>query len=259
VWKWCCCCQQFMREVPDYDDFAITHGICAPCRAKGFPFSVAGGLGHAVFLRDIFRERFEAGQNNDLEEGRRIVEKAVAASCRPVDILIGMIAPMLYRIGEDWKRGELSVEGEHRFTAFCEKVLELVEAKIGADEGAVAEPARHVPVLLMNAPGNEHTLASRILALWLQSRGIAARIAGAPGGADALLEEVEAILPGSLLISMALVEQRDDVAAIVNRCRALPQSIQPRIVVGGYAVKAGLVTVMPGADVASDISTLSFA
>jgi hypothetical protein len=95
VLKWCAYCQQFMREVPDYDDFAITHGLCPECRARGFPFSAEGGLGHAVFLREIFRELFDAGRHDDLESGRRVVEKALSAACRPVDILIGMIAPML--------------------------------------------------------------------------------------------------------------------------------------------------------------------
>ena len=257
--KWCSYCQQFMREVPDYDDFAITHGLCPGCVSKGFPFSAKGGLGHALLLRDIFRELFEAGRDNDLEGGQRIVEKAIAAACRPVDILIGMIAPMLYRVGEDWKHGLLSVEGEHRFTAFCEEVVELVAARMNGRDGGAAGAPRSTSVLLMNAPGNTHTLAGRILTLWLQSRGIAAQLASAEGGTDAVLAEVEAVKPEQILISMALVEQRDGVAAIVERIRALPGASQLRIVVGGYAVKAGLVTAMPGAEIVSDISTLAFA
>jgi len=45
---------------------------------------------------------------------------------RAIDLLIGIIAPLLYQIGEDWKHGAVTVAQEHRFTAFCEKVLELI-------------------------------------------------------------------------------------------------------------------------------------
>jgi hypothetical protein len=135
----------------------------------------------------------------------------------------------------------------------------MVEARMIGNDAAVAASAGGAPVLLVNAPGNTHTLASRILTLWLRSRGLAAQIADVQGGADQLLAEIEAIRPGSLLISMALLDQRDEVSAVVGRVRALPRPIQPRIVVGGYSVKAGLVTGMPGADIVSDISTLNFA
>jgi methanogenic corrinoid protein MtbC1 len=256
VLKWCSHCQQFMGEVPDYDNFSISDGICAKCVARGR--LAKGDFDHAVFLRQIFRKLFEAGKRNDFNAAEQIIASAIVAGCRPVDILIGMIAPMLYRIGEDWKQGVLTVEGEHRFTAFCERVIDLIAGKMKATN-ATPHPRFDEPlVLLMNAPGNRHTLAIRIVALWLESQRISSQIADGEVGSELLLAQLASTRPQFLFISMALVEQRDGVEAIVERILTWPKPLQPRIIVGGYAVKAGLVGPMPGVDLTADIREFNF-
>ena len=32
--KWCSYCQQFMHEIAPYDDFGVTHGLCATCESS---------------------------------------------------------------------------------------------------------------------------------------------------------------------------------------------------------------------------------
>ena len=46
---------------------------------------------------------------------------------------------MLYEIGNAWERGTLTIEGERQFTAFAERVMDLVEARIRL---AWSQPAR---------------------------------------------------------------------------------------------------------------------
>ena len=106
----------------------------------------------------------------------------------------------------------------------------------------------------MNAPGNEHTLAIRILALWLVSKGTLAQIADAHLNLDELVKLVGTTHPKMLLISMALAEQSRGVISIAERIAELPKSIRPKIIVGGYAVKLGLVPPIPGADLMSGSS-----
>lgn len=258
VLKWCAYCQQFTGESPEYDDFSITHGLCARCAAQKLEVFSAGTVARGNFLRVIFDRLFGAGCRNDLETAARIIDEAIAADCRPVDVLVGMIAPMLFQIGEDWKRGVITVEGEHRFTAFSEKVIDLVESRMAARAPALA-PQPEAPLLfLMNAPGNRHTLAVRILALWLESRGMNVRIVDEHAGVDALMHELADARPAFLLISMALPEQRDHVAEVAAHIQALPAALRPRLLVGGYPVKVGLVRSIPGVDLVADISALSF-
>jgi len=55
---------------------------------------------------------------------------------------------------------------------------------------------------------------------------------------------------------MALAEQCAGVTALVERIEELPASIRPRVIVGGYAVKLGLVSAISDAELIGDISLL---
>jgi methanogenic corrinoid protein MtbC1 len=248
-----------MGESPAYDDFSITHGLCARCESKHDDLFEGRDLDRSVLLGDIFQNLFAAGRRSDFAKAGEIVEQAMSENCRPVDILMGMIAPMLYEIGEEWKRGGLSVAGEHSFTAFCERVLDLVTKKISRD--ARSAQLNNAGVVLANAPGNSHSLAIRILALWLQSRGVRTVIVGEQADSkrflDELMRQLAANRPNFLLISMALAEQREGVTKVIARVKKLPKSARPKVIVGGYAVKSGMVSPILGADLVADITGLS--
>ncbi len=254
--KWCAHCQQFMGEMPPHADLGITHGLCRKCSGAQPDLLSGDEYAHAVVLRELFQSLFAAGRHNDFDAAGPLVDDAIAAHCRPVDILVGMIAPMLYEIGNAWEHGTLTVEGEHEFTAFSERVIDLVEARM---KQAWSQPARFAGegrYFLMNAPGNSHVLGVRILGLWLQNQGWRTRHVDERTVLDVLSEPSLAGEPKTLLVSIALPEQCDAVAALVERVQALPAPHRPNIVLGGYAVKTGRVLPIPGVTLAPDISAL---
>jgi hypothetical protein len=55
---------------------------------------------------------------------------------------------------------------------------------------------------------------------------------------------------------MALTEQQDSVAAVAKAVQTLPDGMRPKIIVGGYPVKAGLIGSIPATEFSSDISSL---
>ena len=128
--KWCSYCQKFQGETPPFGDLSITHVLCLECESAHSDVFAADVIRHGVFLREIFRSLFKAGRKNDFGSAERLVERAIAANCRPVDILIGIVAPMLYKIGEEWKSGAITVEDEHKFTAFSERVIDLIDSRL---------------------------------------------------------------------------------------------------------------------------------
>lgn len=256
VLKWCAHCQQFIGEMRPYADFSITHGLCRKCSGEQPDLLSGDEYAHAVVLRDIFQALFAAGRRSDFDAAGPLVDQAIVANCRPVDILIGMIAPMLYEVGNAWERGTLTVAGEHEFTAFAERVVDLVEAKM---RQAWSQPARHAGdgcYLLMNAPGNIHVVGIRILGLWLQNQGWRTRHVDDLTVLDVLSEPATAGEPKTLLVSIALREQCDAVASLIERVHALPAPSRPNIFLGGYAVKTHLVPRIPGVKLAADISAL---
>ena len=253
--KWCSYCQQFLGEIPDYEKLSITHGVCAACAANALAFTESD-FKLAESLRHIQHQLYDAGRRNDLETAEHIIENAARANIRAVDILIGIIGPMLYQVGEDWKRGILSVAEEHRFTSYCNEMFKRIASRVKVLMPVGATEAKEPEVLLMNAPGNKHTLAIRILTLWLWNRGMPARMIDVPPTLEDLTTQVIRTQPRLILVSMALAEQSMGVTTIVERIAELPSSIRPRIIVGGYAVKLGLVSAIPGADLMGDISSL---
>jgi methanogenic corrinoid protein MtbC1 len=255
--KWCSYCQQFQGETPPYENFSVTHGLCPECELAHPDVFATDLVRHSELLRGVFHSLSEAGRRNDLGSAQRLVDKAIAAKCRPVDILIGVLAPLLYQIGEEWRSGVITVEDEHEFTAFSERVIDLIDGKM--HQGRSPSRTDERVYFLMNAPGNTHTLAIRILALWLESRSICAPIIIEHSGLEGLARRIVETAPRALLISMALPEQFNSVAAISALVGRLPSGVRPRVLVGGYAVKSGLVKFVPGADLVADVSLLSVA
>jgi methanogenic corrinoid protein MtbC1 len=253
--KWCSYCQQFQGEIPPYGNFAITHGLCPSCESAHPNVFASDVVRHSDFLRRIFRSLYEAGRRNDFGSAERLVEEAIAAHCRPVDVLIGVLAPLLYKIGEQWQSGDITVSQEHEFTAFSERVIDLVEGKM--HQGMTRRPASAPRYLLMNAPGNTHMLAIRILALWLESGSIHATTIPDHLDLKELAQRIVKAAPKALLISMSLPEQLAAVASISALVGGLPGRLRPSVIVGGYAVKSGLVRSVPGADLITDITFLS--
>ena len=252
--KWCSYCQQFQGETPPYGDLSITDVLCLECKLAHPNVFAADVVRRGVFLREIFRSLFKAGRRNDLASAERLVERAIAANCRPVDILIVIVAPLLCKIGEQWESGAITVEEEHRFTAFSERVVDLIDSKLPCS--SPPRPGEKPVYFLMNAPGNTHSLAIRILALWLESLRICTPIIIEHGDLERLARSISETVPKRLLISMALPEQLDGVAAISARLRRLPKAVRPNVLVGGHAIKAGLVSSIPGAALVADISLL---
>lgn len=242
--RWCAYCQEFQGEVAPLDTYATTHGICPVCKAKGIG-RLDTEIGNSHRVRDIQELLYEAGKTGEVAAASSIVHRAFEAGLRPVDILVGIITPLLYRIGAEWESHEITVADEHRFTSFCERVFELVKLE-AITAGAPNQGDCHAQVFLTNARGNSHTLGIRIVALWLQSKGIETREFDPPPSAEALVELVAEIRPQAILISLALDRQKSYVWAIAQRLEAL-QHPRPTLIVGGYAIKQKLVSPIPGA------------
>ena len=252
--KWCSYCQSFLGEIPPYQDFRPTHGICTRCETAHPDLFDPLVVRNATAARHIFEVLFEAGQKNDIGSAEGIIEHALATNFRPVDILMGMISPMLYEIGDGWEKGKVTVEDEHRFTAFCEEVLDMISSQWLPDEN---KEVGHEQFLLVNAPGNLHNLGIRFLHLWLESRGYPARVIG--GDIDEVVEDIARSGPKMVLTSISLPEQTEGVAALFEQLKLALPVATPRLVVGGHAVKVGAISHIAGAELCPDINLLSFA
>lgn len=252
--RWCVYCQEFLGEVAPVADFSITHGICKPCKAKGSA-RLDAELDHSLLLQEIQSQLMAAGLSGDIEAARTTIDAAVLSGVRLLDILVGLIAPLLSIIGEGWEQGSVTVAEEHRFTSFCETVFAMVRDKFLGSNGATERPGSQ-PLLLMNAYGNVHTLGIRILALWLRSKGLEVHLIEPPPAPGELLSLIRSVRPVGVLISLALAEQRAGIMRILevlNDCSGIVSSI----FIGGYAIKMELIDPIPGCKFVTDITTIA--
>lgn len=93
-------------------------------------------LAHTRTLQSLYHELMKAGRISDLTAAERILSEAESTGCQAVDVLIAIVAPMLYQIGEESERGAATVAEEHRFTAFCAKLCELVGRRVATSTAA---------------------------------------------------------------------------------------------------------------------------
>jgi len=234
-------------------DFGITHGMCPRCKAKGAK-QLDLEMDHSLFLKHSQAELMQVGERGDVQAAATIIEMAKSWGIRPVEMLIGLIAPLLYVIGEGWEQGKVSVAEEHRFTLFCEDVFRLVdEAFRGKD--VETRHSQGLRVVLLNAYGNDHTLAIRILALWLKAKGFDALVLDPPPPPALLSATVRNLKPAAVLISLALSEQRMAVLSMMESLHS-NNGHHPAVFVGGYAIKMELVAPIPGSMFMTDIARM---
>jgi len=252
---WCSRCLGFICEGYPYDKLFVSYGICPRC-GQGAAALTAPDLRVREVVMDIYARLTDAGRRNDLEAAEAIIDESIKQGIKPIDILLGIIAPILYQAGEDWERGTFTVSEEHRLTSFCESVVTSISTKSGFVAQSQEAQNDRTKVLLMNAPGNTHTIALKILALRLMSDGVRTLTVEMPTRAEDVAALLDRTSAERILISMALPEQSEGVVAFARYVAEVPETRRPRIIVGGNAVKNGSVAAIPGVDLIADIGLL---
>jgi methanogenic corrinoid protein MtbC1 len=253
--KWCAYCQKYLGETPPFDRLVLTHGLCPECAAKNRMLD-PDDTGVIEPVVEFFRDLRKAGKDGIIPGPAEWINKGAAMGIRPADMLIGMLQPALYEIGELWSRGEVTVEKEHRFSAFADAVTGLIYAHY-PELGRKRQHA-NPDILLTNADGNYHTLGIKFLEVLMLSRGYSTFtvLPGLPA------REVIALAAGLkcrvIGVSVALVTQLRPVMELALDLKELPGPRRPRLVVGGLPIKEG-VKIPPelGIETCADITAFS--
>ena len=241
--RWCAYCQEFQGEIPPFDKFTTTHGICNPCKAKGWPV-LEEEIPHSHLLRHLQWLLYKAGKTGDVTAAPSIVTLAVKSGLRPVDILLGIVTPLLHQVGDDWESGLITIYDQQRFSSFYERVFEIVQTAVSASL-PIPIVSRPIKALLVNAGSNIHTLGIRIVGLNLQFQGIENRVVDPSLSSRALVQMAIDTQPKAILISIAMALHRPYVFDIAQAVSAMPYP-RPVVIVGGNAIKHNLVSPVAG-------------
>ncbi len=252
--KWCAYCQSYVGEVEPYDDLSLTHGMCIPCGVRGFNLSDEE-TDSLLILKKFHQRIYNAGRLMSNDVASAIIAEAIKAKLRRVDVLIGLLAPLLYQIGEQWANKKITVADEHNFTKFSKEVLRQI-TEINHFSNPAEDINENVQVLLVNAEGNCHTLGIQMIELCLGDAGLSAR-AVYPGVAPCEMPRLtNRMRPRLLGISISLAEQIPGVVRSIAAIRATPELTNLPILLSGFAVKQGKVPPIAGAKLIADFSSL---
>jgi methanogenic corrinoid protein MtbC1 len=239
--NWCAYCQQFQGERPPYEDYSLTHGICPACAKAGVELTGVE-FDRIIQLKKIHKMLLQAGLKRDKKFAEEAIHSALEKGSRPVDVIMGVISPLLWEIGDLWKNGKITVADEHRFTAFYDSILKDMTLD---DLGAKGRQGfDHPDIILLNVPGNRHYLGVQVMVYWLLSKGFRCEAVTEPMTFDRVVLLIEEKRPRFLGFSIGLPGQISGFKNLIGRLRERFSDPCPRILLGGNAVKQGMVEKM---------------
>jgi methanogenic corrinoid protein MtbC1 len=164
-------------------------------------------------------------------EANVLLEKAFGLGIRPLDLLMGMIQPLLYEIGNRYARGEITVTQEHLFSQFVDELIWRIRFRMQG--GKVADPEKP-EVLLVCANGNYHSLGIRFIELALIQEGISTSCLYPSLPAAEVVRLVESIRPKIIGVSIGDKNQLETVLTLASQLGKLPEQVRPLLIIGGF-------------------------
>jgi diguanylate cyclase (GGDEF)-like protein len=140
-----------------------------------------------------------------------------------------VIAPAMWRIGQLWEKGEISVADEHLATALTHQVMASV---YGPSLGHKVKPGR---ILMAAVEGEQHALGLRMAADVVELAGYETIYLGADVPMDGLLQAVAARSPDLVGLSATM----PDSIQTLDRAIAEIQRVNPKLIVlfGGQGAR----------------------
>jgi len=230
--RWCSYCQRYQGESEPFEDFSLTHTVCEACLASDAVLD--DGLPERVEpIRQFFRQVAEAGA--DPSAAPKLFADGLNLGLPPADLLMGILQPALYLMGERWAESTASVYEEHRLTGICATMIQLA-CQRQPDFAALRQSASP-RVLLVNADGNYHTLGVQVVEFFLLSHGVPVFTVFPGLPAREVQALAESLRPKVIGMSVALPTQLGSVREIGEKLGALPAGVRPKLVAGGFGVR----------------------
>jgi MerR family transcriptional regulator, light-induced transcriptional regulator len=160
-----------------------------------------------------------------------VIREAIDVGLSAAEIHDEIIAPALWRVGDLWERGEMSVADEHLASEISLRVLALHR-----EVTRVSQDRRAHPVMLATPAGELHTIALRMVGELLRAAGYPIVMLGANVPADALVACARRHRPDVLCLSATMPSASGTVLCAIDHVhQAIPST---RFVVGGRSVSA---------------------
>ena len=139
-----------------------------------------------------------------------------------------ILKPVMYRIGEEWADGTISIATEHVASNIAQTLVKIIMDRIS---GA----GNKKKVLICVPLGEEHHLGCDVLETYLTIKGFKVYNMGVSMPTESILSFIDNNKPDAVLISITL---EDNLAAGQRLTRKIKEHINIPVLIGGYALQA---------------------
>jgi methanogenic corrinoid protein MtbC1 len=197
-------------------------------------------------VNELGRAYAEALLGADEAAAESAIREAMDAGLDTARIDDQIIAPAMWRIGELWERGEISVADEHIATEISVRVLALQR-----EAQRVAQTRGEHRVLLAAPAGEQHIVALRMVDNLLRNAGYDVAMLGSDVPGDALIALMHRRPPDVVCLTSTMP---DAAAQLLGMIGALQRRWPGMGVVIGGSGLASRVHSRPGIDVCRRVS-----
>jgi diguanylate cyclase (GGDEF)-like protein len=179
--------------------------------------------------RRLSRTYQEALGVADAGGAERVARRALNEGMSVAVLYQRVIAPAMWRIGELWEQGAISVADEHLATALTHQVMAGI---YGPSLGHQLMPGR---ILLAGVPGEHHALGLRMAADVIELEGYETIYLGADVPIDDLLGAVAARMPDLIALAATMPDSTPALARAVAEIHRVDPSLT--VLFGGQGAR----------------------
>lgn len=171
----------------------------------------------------------DAFVRGDRDASGRIFDAAIDRELPIPRVYQDLLRPALYRVGELWECGQISVATEHMATAITEELMNTVYPRL------VSANRRGHKVVIATVEGEEHQVGAKMASDLFEMHGWDALFPGAGITTSELLALIDREQPTLLGLSFAIAEHSASLLRMLQRIRA--HSPRLPILVGGQGLR----------------------
>jgi methanogenic corrinoid protein MtbC1 len=143
-----------------------------------------------------------------------------------------LLIPVLYKIGDQWAKGEIDVATEHVCSNAVNSLIDLINQKNSNKISKSLSTAR--PIILCTPEGELHSIGCKIIESLLLEKGYEIYNITSPLPTNSIESYLDNTNPHLVLVSVTLEENINSAIRLVQEIR---KSLNIPVIVGGNAIK----------------------
>lgn len=180
-------------------------------------------------IQGLSEELLPVLMNGDRSTGLEIVNRLLEEGTDVITIYEGVIKPAMYKVGELWEEGKISVATEHLASAIVETLLGHLHYRIIKNAGT-----NKMVVVITSVEDEVHQIGAKMVSDMFELHGWTSHFLGANTPMDELLDFISQINPTIIGLSMSINLHTRNLEKTISKIRErIPEM---PILVGGQGL-----------------------